>query len=77
MTQSDATLKSSVNQNGNEHSGDREAGLHRPGDLEPAALRVLGWGGGVEEECPVGFADVEQGADSVVDEVREPEGRRV
>ena len=37
------------------------------------ALRVSGRSEGVEE-CPVGFAGVEQGSDSVVVEVGEPEG---
>ena len=36
------------------------------------ALRVLGWSEGVEQ-CPVGFAGVEQGSDAVVGEVGEPE----
>ena len=36
------------------------------------ALRVFGWGEGVEQS-PVGFAGVEQGSDSVVGEVGEPE----
>ena len=37
------------------------------------ALRVSGRSEGVEQ-CPVGFAGVEQGSDSVVVEVGEPEG---
>ena len=37
------------------------------------ALRVSGWGEGVDEG-PVGFAGVEQGSDPVVVEVGEPEG---